>query len=261
MGNTVTIKRRIPDDLNRYALQKSWVFVDDLIAGLHMETGIAWDGKYVWLCTTSAFGGRPSKLLAFDPVQGVQAVPKLDITGIGSFDSALDIVWNQLYGDRWALYLLTDSTIDPPTFKIHHVNRTGAAVTLATLPLDVERLAYRSICFDGLYIYVTVDFFTSGLFQQRLERFDIVNMVGTHVSQLGIPATTNHVGTGIVFDGFRFHYHHDLFGFFNFWGSYIRGAFSSSLSQVIVGLGEPLVGDFVGPCTYDRKFIYNFEVV
>lgn len=261
-ANTVKIKVRTPAGPDTYLVQKQWTWTDDLNSGFNVENGIAWDGKLLWFCSDAQSGtGRPSKLLAFDPVQQVQAVPSFAIVGLGATEKALDIVWNQLYGDRWALYMLTKRLVFPTNeYYIYHVNRKGQVFQLGQLPIDAQQLAYRSICFDGLFVYVTQDHRPATADLQRLIKYDIVNLVAVRVGPIAVP-NTGTTGWGVVFDGHDFHFHGDVFGFLHVWVGYTRGVASTTLARKKQISAELIGGlDFIGPCTYDRKHIYDFEV-
>ncbi len=263
MANIVTVKKRSPDKTNRYIAVNQWTFTDDLIAGIHAPTGIAWDGEQVWLCSHSTVP-RQSRLIGFDPVQGVQSVKSFAI-GISTLEAALDIVWNQLYDDRWGMYLLTIRPGDPNIYKLYLIDRDGGATFLISLLVDFQHISYRAVAFDGRFIYVTFNFSPAGAgpIAVRLSKIDVLHHVGLAVAEIFVPNTGDLGEWGVVYDGFRWHMQAQIFGFV-FYAGYIRSeAAVDNLSKFVQSpiLG-PIGGDaFIGPCTYDRKHIYDFEVV
>lgn len=257
MPNTVTVKQRKTSGPNRYLVNQQWTFTDDLNSTFHEETGIAFDGRFLWFCST---GGalRFSKLLAVDPVSRQQTIPSFDIQTLTANESALDIVWNgqSWDSDRWALYCLTVDTT--PNYYLYVITHGGKRIRrMATLSLAAPILSYSALAWDGRFLYIQHIRSTGA---QSLTKWD--PRANTKQYDIALQSSGN-LGGGVVHDGWKFICHIHLFNFLadvhSVFPYHWRGA--GALQLIRRTIAEALGGTpFIGPCTFDGGHMYTFEI-
>lgn len=257
MPNVVTVKQRKTSGPNRHLANQTWTFTDDLNATFHEETGIAFDGRFLWFCTTGA-ALRPPKLLAVDPVSRQQNIPSFDLATTANA-SAIDIVWNGYSwdDDRWGLYLLTSVPGFPIAYEIYLISHQGHRLKRLTTGLSVASpiVAYSALAWDGRYLYIQHQVSTAP--NQRFAKWDPVS----NTRMYDVIMFNSGQGTwGLVHTGRNFLLHGDIFGFLHgVWSYFWRVPTQLQLLRQTVA--EAFGGvPFVGPCTFDGTHMYTFEL-